>query len=635
MNVSRAFARLSSQEIDDSVSLKGVSLKHMKIPAALFRSILILCLAMASLWLLLSRAGSASLSADTIPDIKNQSTVDHSDKSDLVSNQIMYSSRFSGIESPEVEILKNDPNENALGRYPRIIRTLISAIFGWSPEGQAQFFSEACDYEKVAQIFRREKKSEAEARSLQNLLDNCNQEWNTGTNSHFLNAMKGLAYDYQIENRHHLRQVMFHLPGGIKLRGLLALKDNKPRPLIIFRNGIFSSVSDFWPERAFLIHLFEQSPFHFLLIENNSGTDHLANNSHLGFGGFDEGLQNMWLAKILKDSRQGLARRVSEIHLAGISLGGNGVLFSSIMNSGNANPFSSFTAFCPVLDLKKASEHLSKGGFSGAMVDVWASRRLAGLTLKHPELQERSWFGAFSFQSTFVPKAIDLIAKNYRFNELVTVANIPKYISLDDFWSASSFLGDGAQMQANDLGEKREATSKLLIFGTQYDPAVPWLEQAGRFSYLNRVLFREGVHCTVDVPYDWKLIGTILQSRILSQSQSGQLKYESLEFEMSEEFRNSLLGRGRIRSINFDMEKKSIKFQLEFEEQSRTKWKLASAAQSINLSADIFDGDLSWPLSSADQLMVKRWFHQNLKLKVDRGSGKNILKFSYPYWSAN
>src|SRR5690606_24298542 len=116
------------------------------------------------------------------------------------------------------------------------------------------------------------------------------------------------------------------------------------------------------------------------------------------------------IAKMLTQSSEPLAQIIDSIHVFGISLGGHGVLFSSLLNKHNSAKgrplIKSFMALCPVVDLNNTMVSLTQSGVKSAVVDLWSQERLKGLYTKIPSLVN---FGSFEFLST----AIAEVARRY------------------------------------------------------------------------------------------------------------------------------------------------------------------------------------------------------------------------------
>ena len=89
--------------------------------------------------------------------------------------------------------------------------------------------------------------------------ERCSKALETGHNNIFRNTYETLFLRLHPAQHPYARHVMFHLPGGIRLKGLLALKgDLRKRPLVILRLGIFSNTQEFFPERYLFMQMFEQ-----------------------------------------------------------------------------------------------------------------------------------------------------------------------------------------------------------------------------------------------------------------------------------------------------------------------------------------------------------------------------------------
>jgi hypothetical protein len=251
--------------------------------------------------------------------------------------------------------------DKTAGQYPLLLRVLLQDVLSWSPTGEGRSVSAKCSPELWGarlQDPRVRVSVQLQGALIQKYLKDCKEEIETGVSSTSTSLTRMMTMSYQPQEHPFLHRVVFSLPGNIKLKGLLGLKgDLKKRPLIVLRLGIFANVEEFMPERAWLMMLFEQSPFNVLMVENMSGTDFIADNTRFSFGGYDEGIQNILLAQILKDPNEPLSRLVDSLHLFGVSLGGHGVLYASMLDeldSPKGQPlYNSFFGMCPVVNLEK------------------------------------------------------------------------------------------------------------------------------------------------------------------------------------------------------------------------------------------------------------------------------------------
>lgn len=506
----------------------------------------------------------------------------------------------------------------------------MTNIISWIPTGEPKLMSTACAPEVWAarlQDPRVQKSAQLQGALVQKYFQDCRAELETGDDGWFVNVRRMMTMKYDPQGHPFLRRVVVNLPGNVKLKGLLGLKgDMKRRPLVIVRLGIFSNVEDFKPERAWLMMLFEQSPFNVLMLENMSSPDFVANNSRFSFGGYDEGIQNIQVARLLTDPVEPLSQLVDSIHLFGISLGGHGVLYSSLLNKYNSPKrgplINSFTALCPVVNLRATMESLTHSGMKSAFVDLWSRQRLQGLDRKIPALET---FESFSYLS----KAISEIARTYH-GGLSYVNSVKLPPGVEDsihFWELNDFWRYYKQVE-----------EPVLIYATEQDPAVPYDLNAQQLQNkelkvdsknIRVVELPQGVHCTLPVPYDWSAITSLFQSYILSHSPDFKMTERHLDVDLSDEEWKGFFDQGS--RVRFEVEepgKKSgfVTIALEVEN-------ARGQEKTMNLSLPLSQFDfrfLNKDMTGSEQEMIVRWLNQNLKVSIDQSTGKAILKAVWP-----
>lgn len=533
------------------------------------------------------------------------------------------SSRIS-FPSETSPILQDSP-----GRYPAPLNFMLESVLSWVPRGEAKLMNASCSpdvWRDRMQDSRLSSAPQLQGALVQKYFQDCRSEVETGDNGYFTNVMSMMTMKYAPQDHPFLRRVVFNLPGNIKLKGLLALKgDFKRRPLVIVRLGIFSNVEDFKPERAWLMMLFEQSPFNVLMLENMTSSDFVANNSQFSFGGYDEGIQNILVARLLTDANEPISRLVDSVHIFGISLGGHGVLFSSLLNKYNSpkqHPLiNSFTALCPVVNLKKTMISLTQEGTKSAFVDLWSRRRLTGLDKKIPSLES---YESFSFLS----KAVSEIARTYHggLSYVSTVQLPPKMKDGSDFWELNDFWK-----------YYKDVEQPVLIYATEQDPAVPFAlnsqlllnkELKVESKNIRVVELPQGVHCTLPVPYDWHTLATLFQSYILSHSPDFKMTERNLDLDLSDEEWKGFFDQGS--RVKFEVQEPGKKagfvtVELEIENAKGDE-------KSMNLSLPLSQFDfrfLNPELTASEKEMIVRWLNQNLKFNISVQTGKPVLKASW------
>lgn len=510
------------------------------------------------------------------------------------SSQVSFFSQFSSSVM-EFDGKGSHLLQNSSGRYPVVLSYVFDNLMSWNPSGRKVNHVESCQAQTLV------KQPE-----FPDNLEVCRGAWETGDSILVSNLVKMLAIKLNHHTHPFLNSLTIHLPGGVKLRGLIALKgDLKKRPLVIVRNGIFSGVEDFIAERAWYMMLFEQAPFNVLILENMTSAQFIQNNAHFSMGGFDEGLQNLWIAQRLQNPREPLSRLVDSVHVFGISLGGHGALFASLLNkinSAKAPVINSFIALCPVVDLKPTMMSLvHSGGVKSALVDLWGRRRIAGVEKK----LDLTSYPNFSF----LYRTMEEVSKTYP-GPLLRDKNIkiPKPMEeIKDFW------------KLNDFWSYYEGVREpVYIFTNSIDPAVPYgmntaqiktsLSTPEKTKNIKNYTFANGVHCTLPIPYDWGSISEMFQTIFLSHSPNFKLKEES--WTQSLPHHGYQVEKWNVLKVDLPQDVVSVQFFLRKGKTQMKQEVLLPLSKTDFIFHDKTDnGDVS--------SLVKRWLHLNLKYKIE------------------
>jgi hypothetical protein len=510
------------------------------------------------------------------------------------------------------------------GRYPALIGFFLQKVMAWVPTGQGQELSERCSSEVWARRIsdpRVTPSVQLQGALIQKYFKDCASDLETGTDSDFVNLSKMMSVKFSPNEHPFVHQVVFSLPGNVKLKGLLALKgDFKKRPLVILRLGVFSNVQEFQPERSWLMMLFEQAPFNVLVLENMSGSDFIANNTKFAFGGYDEGIQNILVAQILKDPNEPLSRLVESLHLFGISLGGHGVFYASLLNTLNSPKnrplFQSFMAVCPVVNLESTMHALTASKPMGYAVDLWARKRLSGLSQKMPSVDDHDNFA-------FLEKAVSEVARTYHggLSYVSSVRLPPGVTDGSHFWELNDFWKSYKSVQ-----------EPVLVFANHDDPVVPYALNAQTIqnrslkiesSNISVVDFPLGIHCTLPVAYDWKALSTLTQAYILSHAPGFKQAESSIDMEVGD-YNGDLKLKYKVRRP--EGKDKFVKLEVEISDAKKEIRQM-----SLNLPLSEFDFRfLNDELSPSEQWMIERWVNQNLNLKIVQQKQKSFLRASWP-----
>lgn len=530
------------------------------------------------------------------------------------------SSRIA-FPAEDAAIFKNSP-----GRYPQPLGFLFEKVFSWSPAGAPSPMKSACDdqvWGARLQDPRLSQSVQLQGALVQKYFQDCQSEIQNGSTSTIANLLKTMTIRYTPNEHPFLRKVVLNLPGNIKLKGLLALKgDLKRRPMVIIRPGIFANIMDFIPERAWMIMLFEQSPFNVLLVENMTGGDFVHNNSRVSFGGYDEGLQNIVISRWLSDPVEPLAKVVSSVHLFGISLGGHGTLFASLLNKYNSSTerslINSVTALCPVVDLQASMEAVTDGGTMSTLVDLWSRERLDGIEERLPSVYPHARFA-------FLKNATSEIVRTYQGG-----------LSYNSSINLPGGMKDGAHFwELNNFWPRyKDVQEPVLIFANSKDPIVPFNLNSRKLvnkeikvesKNIRVIELPQGVHCTLAVPYDWHTLSTVFQSYILSHAPETQMEERNLEIDLFDEEWKAFAEAGA--TASFSLAEPATKASFVTVEVKLTNTQGKDKTMNLSLPLSQFDFRfLNEELSASEKKMIVRWVNQNLRVSLQQKAQGPSLK---------
>ena len=496
------------------------------------------------------------------------------------------------------------------GRYAAPVKFMFESILGWVPEGKTRIKSEACRPHLWQDRLQdsRLKSVNLQGALIRKYLQECGEEIQTGDRGEFSNARQIMSLKLDPQNHPFFQRVVMSLPGGIKLKGLLLLKgDTKPRPMVVVRLGIFSSVEEFLPERYLAMQLFEQSPFNVLIVENMTSPDFIANNFSLSLGGYDEGLQNILIAKLLRDSLEPLSRLVHSVHFVGVSLGGHGVLFASLLNQFNGNNINSFTGICPVVHLRQTFANLTEKTLPKKGFDLWAQSRLSLVKEKWPTVETHERFG-------FLPKLLEILENKYR-GGLSYYSGIKLPPGMQD---TASLWGN------NDFWPRYQSSSSVLVLATKRDDFVPFALNAATLkeSNIKVVLLDEGFHCTLPIPYDWAAQTAWLQGYILQHAKGFKLEERSVEIDLADQWEPGFVDQKA--TIDFKVDEITDKGVINLSIVVSAKGDERSLKYQLPASSLDFYFH-STDLTESEKQMLTRWVYHNLQVTL-RGTKMKV------YW---
>lgn len=532
--------------------------------------------------------------------------------------------RFS---SPRLEIPAPAPQDDGSSSDPGWLRWFFQTVLGEEPDSSPKDYQKGCAPDDFEGALRRAASAPRQATIIEQHLRRCLTDVETGARGRLSNSLGLLRLRMNLREHPFIEKVRIHLPGGGTLNGLLALKgDRKPRPFVVLRLGIFSNVDKFFAEQFALMEMFEQGPANMLVLDSSTGAQFIASNAGFNFADGVEALQNLQIAKMLRDKGEPLSALVGSLHFVGISLGSQG-LFAAAAFDGRqrGGPFiDSFTALCPLIHPKETFERATAHGYRNVLGDFWARLRLDALRDRGPGLAERPWGDWLRGEPTFLRRVLALSEASGG-----TRASLAEGLSIPPEWIREN------RVAADPWPWFRASRAPFLILATKEDGLVPpdlnalKFEQEVKGQNLNAavVILNEGYHCTLPIAYDWNTMSAMMNGVQLATDRSWHSSLSTLEMDLGD-------------VVPVDAVRASTKLSYKIEWPAvgsfvALRVKIAApngpAEFSMNLPADGFDFHLrGGALNEPGRRMIERWLHRFLRLGLMAKDGRAFLTVTWP-----
>lgn len=386
------------------------------------------------------------------------------------------------------------------------------------------------------------------------------------------------AIRYVFSENQNLKMAKITLPEGRVVRGVLGLKpDRKPRPFILVKCGVFCDAKESANVVSALMHLFDESPFHVLVLGNITGAQFEGENSSFAVGGFDEGRQLFQIASFLKEESW-FKERISTVQTLGVSLGGHAALFSALYSS--QNPLSSghraidaSMAICPVVNLENSLQRLYSHDLLSYGYTLITFRTLMSFADKLP----------------FLRQALAQIKKTnpQEFYELLTQSSLKYYQDWTQKqpWDFQPFAGLKIQTQEQLWGVNNFANfvhqveiPTFVVFAAN-DDIVRFNDNAAlipRDNPLVQVLsVPQGGHCAFSVANGYERWSRLLQDYFISNDPAWKKQRRSVLVDLS----SDLYGGGFLRRFR----------PPQFSEQVQAEWKVEFKSEYAVLTLKYFN----------------------------------------------
>lgn len=345
----------------------------------------------------------------------------------------------------------------------------------------------------------------------ENYFNRCGKLLNRKASGGLTGLSEFALVSYPFLDNSKIKSHVFKLKNGRTLRGFIAIKDQTPRPWVIYKCGVFCSAdANAASVKNYMIHLFDQSPFNMIILGNRTGDDYITENKVFNFGGYFDSEDFLEVAQWLKYESQ-YKKIVSSIHLVAVSLGGSAAYIaeSKLSSSFEIPPLvQSITSICAVANLKPTVDDMF------------------GNTAKGKIFSHITWKKLQSYKPV-LSDASDLIT-----GDKPNLEDFPnllgkitgRYISsteeetekIKTFWERNQFANDMHYSQV-----------PLFIWASEDDSVVDYNINTETLRQLNLqrqdfnraiVKLSKGEHCAFATAYGYSITSSILRTFILNNS---------------------------------------------------------------------------------------------------------------------
>lgn len=355
--------------------------------------------------------------------------------------------------------------------------------------------------------------------NIQNYFNRCGQY--IRNNNHRLALIKYIRTRYPILADKTHRMLTFKLDDGTLMKGILVLNPSKvAKPLIMIKGGIYADAIFRGGSNNLLLHYTTEAPFHALYLESTTSKEYVRRNKSIAIGGLVESHQMIEILRQLENSKY--ASKISEVHLVGNSLGGNGALMfeQSLTHAQSlSSRFTprSITAHCPVVNFKRSFANMFSPTLAGRGGVMYLRNILQELRAEVPLIN--LLFGSRSVNSC-EPEELQHIMQS---------ANSDFYRNYyRTHYESSNFDLERDLYEANDFRNvSGEQTIPTYIIHAKDDRVVRFkdnlglmLETHGRELSPNvkTIVLEQGDHCAYGHVYNWGHMTTLYKSIIYRNS---------------------------------------------------------------------------------------------------------------------
>lgn len=365
------------------------------------------------------------------------------------------------------------------------------------------------------------------ARMTQSYFDHCGAQLSRGGAKGFSSLSDFSTASYNFTKNSQFQKLELINPDGTQINTLIGIKDEKSRPWIIYKCGIFCDVQEKESTvRNYLMHLYDQTPFNIIVIGNRTGHEYMQKNQVFQFGGLYEYQDFINIAQWLR-YQSPYKNLVNSIHIVGLSLGGSSAFLleqeAHFNKNLDKNLFQSITSVCAVSNLKQTVHNMYND------------------PLKRQVFPNMTW-KKLQAAKPYLSLAQDLLSgdkpESKEFPNLISKI-MSRYMNMDlNEEDRIEYLWKNTEYASLRKNSPRSSSIPLFILASQDDSIVDFKLNTGRLkneigswgdNNSGIVSVPHGDHCALGTSYGYSTVAMILRSFILTHSPDFEFHNEEVE----------------------------------------------------------------------------------------------------------
>lgn len=357
-------------------------------------------------------------------------------------------------------------------------------------------------------------------RLAQNYFNHCGDILSAKATGGLMGLIDFAMASYPFLDNSHIQPLVFKTKDGRSVNGFIGIKDQTPRPWVIYKCGVFCAAeTNAASLKNYMIHLFDQSPFNVILLGNRTGQDYILSNKVFNFGGYFESQDFFDVAQWLRYESP-YTSLVSSVHAVAVSLAGSAAYLTEqrLDNSQyqRADLFQSVTSLCAVSDLRPTVEDMYGDTLKGFIFSELTWYYLNSVKNQLPGVNDL--LGRGQPDSTEFPNLLGRLASRFMGDNSVNnpINEDIEKARQQEFWEKSNYSTYNHSTKV-----------PLFVWASEDDSVVDFKINTGNLMKvksqradpnLGMVGVPLGEHCGFATAYGYPVAATMLRTFILNNS---------------------------------------------------------------------------------------------------------------------